>query len=114
MNEARSQYPTKFNISLNFKGKTQHYVVKLPKSTAARQYCPKIPRVPGTLGTHANSSPTTIIRLHGSSMLWWLHNLVGGDMEDLAEVECRLLYKICKVIFVSGEAVLNGCLLTFK
>ena len=29
-----------------FKGKTQHYVVKLPKSVGARQYCPKIPQVP--------------------------------------------------------------------
>ena len=26
-------------------------------------------------------------------------------MEDLAEIECRLWYKICKVIFLSGEAV---------
>jgi hypothetical protein len=29
----------------------------LPKSAGARHYRPKIPRVPGTLGTHANSSP---------------------------------------------------------
>ena len=32
-------------------------VVKLPKSAGARHYCPKILRVPGTLGTCANSSP---------------------------------------------------------
>ena len=43
--------------SSNFKGETQHYVVKLPKSAGAGQYCPKIPRVPATLGTRANSSP---------------------------------------------------------
>ena len=43
--------------SSNFKGETHHYVVKLPKSAGARQYCSKIPRVPGTLGTLANSSP---------------------------------------------------------
>ena len=43
--------------SSQFKGETQYYVVKLPKSAGARQYCPKIQRVPGTLGTHANSSP---------------------------------------------------------
>ena len=43
--------------SSKFKGETQHYVVKLPKSAGARHYCPKILRVPGTLGTHANSSP---------------------------------------------------------
>ena len=42
---------------LRVKGETQHYVVKLPKSAGARQYCPKIPQVPGTLGTRANSSP---------------------------------------------------------
>ena len=44
------------NIS-NFKGETQHYVVKLPKSVGARQYCPKIQQVPGTRGNHTNSSP---------------------------------------------------------
>ena len=43
--------------SSNFKGETQHYVVKLPKSAGVRQYCPKILQVPGTLGTCANSSP---------------------------------------------------------
>ena len=31
--------------------------VKLPKSANARQYCPKIREIPGTLGTPANSSP---------------------------------------------------------
>ena len=41
----------------NFKGETQCYVVKLPKSAGAGQYCPKILRVPGTRGTRANSSP---------------------------------------------------------
>ena len=43
--------------SSKFKGETQPYVVKLPKSVGARHYCPKIPLVPGTLGAHANSSP---------------------------------------------------------
>ena len=43
--------------SSNLKGETQHYVVKLPKVGYAKQYCPKILQVPGTLGTHANSSP---------------------------------------------------------
>jgi hypothetical protein len=43
--------------SSNFKGETQHYVVKLPKLAGARQNCPKILRVPGILGTRANSSP---------------------------------------------------------
>ena len=46
-----------YSKSLNFMGETQHYVVKLPKSVGARHYCPKIPRVPGTLGIRANSSP---------------------------------------------------------
>ena len=45
--------------SPNFEGEIQHYVVKLPKSAGTRQYCSKIPRVPGTLGTRANSSPAT-------------------------------------------------------
>ena len=40
-----------------FMGATQHYVVKLPKSAGARHYYSKIPRVPGTLGTRAKSSP---------------------------------------------------------
>ena len=40
-----------------FKGETQRYVVKLPKSGGAGQYFPKIPRVPGTRGTRTNSSP---------------------------------------------------------
>ena len=40
-----------------FNGETQHYGVKLPKSAGARQYCPKIPQVPGIFGTRANSSP---------------------------------------------------------
>ena len=74
------------------------YLVKLKNSRVPDSTVQKF-RGCQTLGTRANSNPTTIIRLHGSSMLWWLHNLVGGDMEDLAEVECRLLYKICKVIF---------------
>ena len=39
-----------------FKGATQHYVVKLPKLAGATHYCPKIQRVPGTLGTRTNSS----------------------------------------------------------
>ena len=43
--------------SSKFKGATQHYVVKLRKPAGARHYCPKIPWVPGTLGTRANSSP---------------------------------------------------------
>ena len=45
--------------SSKFKGETQHNVAKLPKSVGARYYCPKIPRVPGTLGTRANSSPAS-------------------------------------------------------
>jgi len=45
--------------SSKFKGATQHYVVKLPKSAGARHYCPKIQGVPGTLGTRANSSPVS-------------------------------------------------------
>ena len=43
--------------SSNFKGKTQCYIVKVPKSTGAGQYCPKILRMPGTRGTRTNSSP---------------------------------------------------------
>jgi hypothetical protein len=43
--------------SSKFKGETQHYVIKLPKSAGARHYGPKIQRVPGTLGTRADSSP---------------------------------------------------------
>ena len=43
--------------SSKFKGATQLYIVKLQKSAGATHYCPKIPRVPGTLGTRANSSP---------------------------------------------------------
>ena len=43
--------------SSKLKGETQHYVVKLPKAGYAKQYCPKILQVPGTLGTRANSSP---------------------------------------------------------
>ena len=43
--------------SSNFKGATKHYAVKLSKSAGARDYCPKIPWVTGTLGTRANSSP---------------------------------------------------------
>ena len=51
--------------SSKFKGATQHYVVKLPKSAGARHYCPKIQRVPGTHGTRANSSPVFIIQVSG-------------------------------------------------
>ena len=43
--------------SSKFKGATQHYVVELTKPVGATHYCPKIPRVPGTIGTRANSSP---------------------------------------------------------
>ena len=46
-----------FSKYSKLKGETQHYVVKLTKSAGARHYCLKIPRVPGTLGTRANSSP---------------------------------------------------------
>ena len=35
--------------SSKFKGETQHYVVKLPKSAGARHYCTKIQLVPGPL-----------------------------------------------------------------
>ena len=42
--------------SSKFKNETQAYVAKLPKSTGARYYCPKIPQVPGTPGTRVNSS----------------------------------------------------------
>ena len=38
----------------------QRYVVKVPKSAGAGQYCPKIPRVPGTRGTRTNSSSAAI------------------------------------------------------
>ena len=44
-------------VNPQFKGKTQRYVVKLPKSAGAGQYCPKIPWVPGTRDTRTNSSP---------------------------------------------------------
>jgi hypothetical protein len=33
------------------------YIAKLTKSAGTRHYCPKIPQVPGTLGTRSNSSP---------------------------------------------------------
>jgi hypothetical protein len=49
------------NESSKFKGATEHYVVKLPKSTGARHYYPKNPRLPGTLGTGANSSPESML-----------------------------------------------------
>jgi hypothetical protein len=29
----------------------------------ARHYCPKIPQVPGTFGTHANSSPVLTLEV---------------------------------------------------
>ena len=48
--------------SSKFKGETEHYVVKLPKSAGARHYCPKILQVLGTLGTRANSSPDIELR----------------------------------------------------
>jgi hypothetical protein len=53
--------------SSNFKGETQHYVVKLPKSAGARQYCPKTLWMPGTLGTRANSSPSYVLSFPPSS-----------------------------------------------
>ena len=58
--------------SSKFKGASQYYVVKLPKSAGARHYCPKIQRVPGNLSTRANSSPVnnnlTLKEFHKS---WW-------------------------------------------
>ena len=44
-----------FSKSSNFKDETQYYEAKLPRCEGARQYCQKIPRVPDTLGTCANS-----------------------------------------------------------
>ena len=41
--------PVRCSKSSKFKGETQQYVEKLSKSAGARHYCPKIPRVPGTL-----------------------------------------------------------------
>ena len=46
-----------------FKGATQHYIVKLPKSVGARHYCPTIPQMLGTLGTRANLSPETVFEI---------------------------------------------------
>ena len=57
--------------SSKFKGATQLYIVKLQKSAGATHYCPKIPRVPGTLGTRANSSPA----IH---MIYRDDNLIRG------------------------------------
>ena len=54
------------STSSKFKGATQHYLVKLPKSAGARHYCPKTPRVPGTLGTRANSSPVSSVLCLGN------------------------------------------------
>jgi hypothetical protein len=45
-----------YSESSKFKGATKDYIVKVPKSAGARHYCPKIPQVPGTLGTRANLS----------------------------------------------------------
>ena len=53
--------------SSNFKGETQHYVVKLPKSVGARKFCPKTPWVPGTLGTCSNSIPV-VYNLHSARL----------------------------------------------
>ena len=57
----------------NSRVNTQHYLVKFPKSAGARHSCPKIPRVPGTLGTCANSSPAdgpSLVRF----LLVWISN----------------------------------------
>ena len=53
--------------SSNFKGETQHYVVKLPKSVGARKFCPKTLWVPGTLGTCSNSIPV-VYNLHSARL----------------------------------------------
>ena len=51
-------------VNPQFKGKTQRYVVKLPKSAdAGKKYCPKIQLVPGTLGTCTNSSHACLLKL---------------------------------------------------
>ena len=66
------------NKSSNFNGETQHYTVKLPKSAGARQCCPEIPWVPGTLGTGANSSPALCRNF--IKWIWWkcsIHILRG-------------------------------------
>ena len=62
--------------SSKFKGATQHYVVKLPKSAGARHYCPKIQRVPGTLGTRANSSPA----FRNKYMIYYIEVLLTESM----------------------------------
>jgi hypothetical protein len=59
--------------SSNFKGATQHHVVKMQKSAGARQYCRKILRVPGTLGTRANSSPVTKAELLQEGIIFLIH-----------------------------------------
>ena len=62
--------------SSKFKGVTQHYVLKLPKSAGARHYCPKIPWVTGTLGTCANSSLVCIeyfLRISCTTEVIWSH-----------------------------------------
>ena len=57
---------------------TQHYVVKLPKSVDARHYCPKMPRVPGTLGTRANKSPESTFILKQCFARSLIDTILGG------------------------------------
>ena len=63
--------------SLKFEGVTEPYVVKLPKSTGARHWCPKIWRLTGIPGICANSSPESSLVSKRSPIkviLGWLIN----------------------------------------
>ena len=82
--------------SSNFKGETQHYVVKLSKSAGAEQYCPKIPQVPGTRGTHTNSSPANRLFERRDGLLIFKLSKERRDNaeKDVADISIESLYAI--------------------
>ena len=66
---------------LKFKGATQHYVVKLPKSSDARHNCLKDLRVTGTLGIRANSSPNSFVTLYAILLHCSINSIALGSLE---------------------------------
>ena len=92
----------------NSRVQQKHYLVKLPKSAGARHYCPKIPRVPGTLGTRANSSPG--LDLHWEKTIWADHE-TPQSLPLCLVLKDRTFYQMASLLFSVVFLPSNGILL---
>ena len=116
-------------MSIKWLNKIERPLVRLSKSVVARHYCPKIPQVPGTLGTRANSSPvyslfSTLIFAIFPSLLWNCSNtysvpkriIIWSNFSTFTSLRRtnHFMYKLIGYVILGGEFVFQTFFLIYK